>query len=55
MSVYKILRTMNDVKAVTRALDTGSVTPVTNRVGRRVVGKAAGRLMGRLFPPYRGR
>jgi hypothetical protein len=55
MSLYKILRIRNDVRAVSRALSTGSTKPLTNRVGRRLFGKAAGRLQGRLFPPYRGR
>jgi len=48
-SIYQALKLANDARAVRRALETGSPAPVTRRVGRRVYGKATGRLARKLF------
>lgn len=53
--VYKILRAYNTVRSVSRSIETGSPRPVVHRLGRRVIGRGAGRLSSRLFPPVRRR
>ena len=47
--IYLALRTYNDGKAVYRAAETRSTKPIVRRVGRRIYGKATGRLARRLF------
>lgn len=47
--IYALLKYANDVKAVDRAMRTRSTRPVTRRVGRRIYGKATGRLARKLF------
>lgn len=54
-SMYRLLRAVNDVKAVSRSIETGSPRPMVNRLGRRAIGRGAGRLSSRLFPPVRRR
>jgi len=41
-TIYKILRISNDINAIKKG-------KVGKRIGRRVFGKATGRLMGKLF------
>jgi hypothetical protein len=48
-AIYQALKYANDVKAVRRAVEQGSVTPITRRAGRRVYGKLTGRLARKLF------
>lgn len=48
-TIYQLLKLANDVKAAQRAARTGSFSPITRRVGRRIYGKAAGHLARRLF------
>jgi len=48
-TAYRLLAIVNDVKAVDRAARTGSAAPIVRRVGRRVYGKATGRLARKLF------
>lgn len=40
--IYKLLRISNDINAIKRG-------KIGQRIGRRVVGKATGRLMNKLF------
>lgn len=47
--IYRALKYYNDFKAFRRALDSGSADPIIRRIGRRVYGKATGRLAGRIF------
>lgn len=48
---YFLLKLSNDVNAVNQARKKNSMKPITNRIGRRIYGKAAGRLAGRIFKP----
>jgi hypothetical protein len=47
--IYRALKYYNDYKAFARAISTGSAAPVYRRVGRRIYGKATGRLARRIF------
>lgn len=47
--VYAGLKYGNDLKAASRAAQTGSFAPVGRRVGRRIFGKLTGRLARELF------
>lgn len=48
-TIYALLKYANDLKAVRRAARTGTLAPIGRRVGRRVYGKASGRLARKLF------
>jgi hypothetical protein len=47
--IYRALKYYNDYKAFSRAIRTGSADPIFRRVGRRIYGKASGRLARRIF------
>ncbi len=46
---YAALKFSNDYRAGSRAVQTRSLRPITNRIGRRLYGKVTGRLAARLF------
>ena len=48
-ALYLTAKLLGDVQAVSKSASTGSATPVTKRVGRRLAGKVTGRLLGKLF------
>lgn len=48
-AAYRVLRFLNDLRAIDRAITTRSPDPIARRVARRVYGKATGRLAARLF------
>lgn len=47
--VYVMLAYVNDAKAINRAIESGSPAPIGRRIGRRIYGKATGRLAARIF------
>jgi hypothetical protein len=47
--IYRGLKYYNDLKALNRAISSGSADPLFRRVGRRIYGKVTGRLAGRIF------
>jgi hypothetical protein len=47
--LYRALRISNDLTAVGRSVRTRSPRPITRRIGRRIYGKATGRLARRIF------
>lgn len=47
--LYLIAKVLGDVQAVKKAAKTKSAKPIAKRFGRRIVGKATGRLIGRMF------
>lgn len=48
-AIYRVLRFLNDLRAIDRAITTRSPNPIARRIGRRIYGKATGRLAARLF------
>jgi hypothetical protein len=47
--IYRGLKYYNDYKAFARAISSRSADPIIRRIGRRVYGKATGRLARRIF------
>lgn len=47
--LYQTAKILGDVQAGRKAARTRSAKPVIKRIGRRITGKAAGRLIDRLF------
>lgn len=51
--VYRTMRQYNDARAVGRAVESGDPTFITDRIGRRAIGRASSKLQRALFPPRR--
>lgn len=49
--LYGSAKGLGDAQAVLEAVRTTSAAPIAKRVGRRVAGYGAGRLLGKLFRP----
>lgn len=47
--LYGTAKTLGDVQAAKKAMDTGDLEPIKKRLVRRLAGKITGRLLGRLF------
>lgn len=47
--LYMVAKGLGDVQAVNKAVRTGSMKPIGQRLGRRVAGKLTGRLLGKMF------
>jgi hypothetical protein len=54
-SIYRALRQYNDMRAVDHVFESGDPGYVTDRIGRRMIGRASSRLQRALFPPRRRR
>lgn len=48
-ALYLTAKLLGDVQAINKSARTGTTSPVTKRLGRRVAGKITGRLLGKLF------
>ena len=48
-NIYRGLKYWNDGRAVRRSVSTRSSAPLVRRAGRRIYGKATGRLAAKLF------
>jgi len=46
--LYTAARLLGDAQAVDKSIRTGSPAPLVNRVGRKMLGRAFGFLMGRM-------
>lgn len=53
--LYGSAKFLGNVQAVSRAIETGSLTPILKRIGRVYAGKVTSRGIGILFPPSRRR
>jgi len=54
-AIYRTMRQYNDARAVGRAVEYGDPEYITNRIGRRMIGRASSKLQRALFPPKRRR
>lgn len=52
--IYATARSLGNVQAVKRSVETRSAEPIVKRVGRVYAGRFAGSLIRALFPPTRG-
>jgi hypothetical protein len=54
-TLYRSLRQYNDARSVGRAVESGDPTFITDRIGRRLIGRASRSLMSAMFPARRRR